>query len=123
MATHIIVIVGDVAERRRALAGGEAGIEGMEAGEMIDRPDPGQRQQIRLEVPEIVVPLPLEDVIGDPVGRVQRAPVDRPQCRKLLLGSAPLISAWAWNSLRSNRRPSARSASARSLRKVSWPIL
>ena len=53
---------------------------------MVDRPDRGQREHIRLEVAKIVPPLIFEDVIGDAVGRVERAPVDRRERRQILLG-------------------------------------
>ena len=64
---------------------------------------------------------------------VRRADGTHPRCRAAIqslilrsstgMGSAPVISTWAWKSRRSKRRPSARSASARRRNMVSWPIL
>ena len=49
VALEVVLIILDVAERRRAPSRGEDRIEGVEAGEMVDRPDRGQRQHVRAD--------------------------------------------------------------------------
>src|SRR5204863_6679454 len=70
--------------------GGEVRVEGLEAGEMVDRTDRRQRQHVRLEIGQILAALPLEDVVGDPVGGRQGVARDGVEGGELLLGRGAL---------------------------------
>ena len=76
---EIVLIILDIAERRGAAARGEDRIEGVDAGEMVDRPHPGEREQILLQIAQIVLALIFEDVIGDAVGRLTSAARSMPR--------------------------------------------
>ena len=90
VAGQVVLIILDIAERRRAAAGGEGRIKGVEAAEMVDRADRGQRQHVGLKVGEVVLALIFEHVIGKRVGRVQPGAVDRPQRREIGIGRSAL---------------------------------
>ena len=87
---EIILIILDVSERRRVPARGEDRIEGVEAGEVVDRPDRGERQHLGGEIGEVFLALIFEDVIGDPVGLVEGRPVDRRERCQIGLSRRPL---------------------------------
>ena len=87
---RIVVIILDVAERRRAAPRGEDRIEGVEARKMVDRANRGQRQHLRRQIGERVAPLIFEDVIGEPVGRVELVAGDGAQRRQIGLGGGAL---------------------------------
>ena len=77
---QIVLVILDVAKRRRVPAGGEDRVkESAARSEMVDRAHAGEREQVRLKVAQIVLALIFEDVVGEPVGRVERIAVDRRQ--------------------------------------------
>ena len=56
---------------------------------MVDRPDRGQCQHIRGDVGELFLALIFEDVVGNPVGLVERCAVDGGESGKILLRGRP----------------------------------
>ena len=90
VALEIVLIILDRLERRRALARGEIGIESVEAEEMVDRADRGQRQHLGRERAQAQLPLPLEHVVGELVGRRERGAVDRRERGQILLAGGAL---------------------------------
>ena len=71
-----VLIVLDGLERRDALAGAELREEGVEAVEMVDRPDHGGGEDLALQPAQVHAPLPFEDVVGDLLVGAQRGAVD-----------------------------------------------
>ena len=57
---------------------------------MVERADRGQRQHVRLDVGQILAALIFEDVISEPVGRVELGPADPVQGGEILLGGLAL---------------------------------
>ena len=89
---QIVLVIFYRLERRRALARGEIGIEGVETAEMVDRADDGQRHDlVRIALQRLLL-VALEHVIGDLVGGAELAAVDLHQLcqfggfRRLFLG-------------------------------------
>jgi hypothetical protein len=62
----------------------------MDAVEVVDRADGGQRQHVRLQAAEVQLTLPLEHVVGHALGLAQPRPVDPRKRREFLFGSLPL---------------------------------
>jgi hypothetical protein len=87
---EVVLIILDRLERRRALAGGKVGIEGVEAEEVIERPHRRQCEQLRLDAAELHLRLPFEDVVGELVRGRQGIPVDGGELAKLVLPGGPL---------------------------------
>ena len=90
MPADIVLIILHRLERRHALAGGEVRIERVEAGEVVDRPDDGERQEIGAERAQRQVGLPFEDVVGELVGRRERLAIDPAKRRAILLARRAL---------------------------------
>ncbi len=78
MPLEIVLVIRDRLEGRRALAAGETRVEGVEAREMIDRADLSDRQDLRRQALERLLLIVGEDVIGQPVGLVERRAIDGP---------------------------------------------
>ncbi len=89
-AAEAVLIILHRLERGSALARAQLGEAGMDAVEMVERPDGGERQHVRLEGTQVRLPLPFEDVVGDAFCGRERGRVDPPQRRQLLLGGFAL---------------------------------
>mgnify|MGYP001126721219 CR=1 FL=1 len=86
MARQVVLVIGERLERRGALPGGEIGIEGLEAEEVIERPQLLRRQDVRREAAQRDLGLVLEHVIGDLVDMGEFRPVDPLQSGEIVLG-------------------------------------
>src|SRR5256885_4540713 len=81
-----VLIVGERAERRSALAAGEGRIKSVQPEEVIERAHFGQRQQVRLQSAQRVLRRIIEHVVSKLVGRIQLITRDRVQRGKVVLG-------------------------------------